>query len=233
MLTRLERALWRATVPSEVRTRHGDLTKDFTNLIAISAFPKSPHEVLDVGSGSGAGSIALRDVYPLSQITAIDSADTWQEALYRRRKPPSDVTFLPVKIEDFANSRQTNFDLAIAARISIGVAFSSIDPWAKKAEFYANEMLTIASILHEHGTLALSWPKTDRLTFYRIICDNLRMDCLFSTNQFFEGVTDNWIVWSDLNRQTLEQFMSKPELFLTSFAKKTFDLDPYGLYDEF
>lgn len=187
MSTQLERVWWKISVPSEVRSRHHDLAKDFMSLVAKKIFPQSPNEVLDVGSGSGAGSVALRDIFPASRITAVDNAENWQSGVYLRKKPPSDINFLPVSIGDFAGSHKAQFDLAVAAQISISLPFSIIYPWAKKAEFYAAKMLSIVSVLHEHGDLALSWPKTDSFTIDDIIHDNLRMDQLFSTKTVLQG----------------------------------------------
>ena len=233
MLEGLKRTWWKTTVSSEVRSRHQNLAKDFRALVTKKIFPQSPDEVLDVGSGSGAGSVALRDVYSASLITAIDNAENWQSGVYLRKKPPSVINFLPVSTDDFSRSHKGQFDLTVAAQISISLPFSIIYPWARKAEFYGATMLSIVSMLREHGTLALSWPKNDAFTIDNIIHDNLRMDQLFSTRQSFKGETDNWIIWRDFSIGEYENFANKPDMFLTSFAKNSPDLDPYGLFDEF
>lgn len=228
MINTLERFSWIIFKPFEVRSRHTALAKDFKSLIAQGILPNVVNEIADIGAGSAAGSVALMDAYPDSSVTGIDSAENWQTGLYRRRKPPSYIKFVPDKIERFAVCNHAGFDLAVAAQISIYIPFSLIDPWVKKAKLYGSTMLTISGILREHGTLALSSPKKDRVRIEQVIDDNLRMDQLFREKYTFAGQDDHWVIWKDFNTNEYEAFARYPDAFLTPYAMTCSELDPYG-----
>lgn len=233
MFTRLERDLWPLSVPHSVAERRHNLTHDFTQLVRMGYFPPNPQKTLDIGSGSGAGSMALLATLG-GEISAVDNASNWQfDSLYRRRRPPSAIRFYPVDIAHFAPIHAGEFDLIVAARICITLNGSPIDPWTKKAGGLARQMLIMLTALNENGTFALSWPLSDTSNITHMLEDNLLMDRLFHSKHLYQGTRDGWVVWGGLNQSELQKYLRSPDDFLTHYAKTNTDLDPYGLNNEF
>lgn len=76
LLAGLKTKIWERGVPGEVEERYRQLAADIQFLRHNGCLPEDPGSILDVGSGSGGGSVALRMIYPGSRIVAIDSGET-------------------------------------------------------------------------------------------------------------------------------------------------------------
>jgi trans-aconitate methyltransferase len=233
MQARFERLWWGATVPAEARSRRFDLAHDFQKLISVGLLPQNPGSILDMGSGSGAGSIALRDTFPQSQVTAIDNADNWQFGIYKRKTPPSDIHFFPVSMKEFAPTHKGQYDVVIAARICLSLSGSPIEPWNQKVHAVSEAILTLISPLKEQSVLALSWPTEDLTSVNTLIEDNLHMESLFDQKTYVNGARDTWAVWSGFNPSKFQIYEAHPDGFLTDFARENSQLDPYNLASEF
>lgn len=233
MFARLERTIWPVTVPLEVNVRRLHLAHDFSRMKRSGLFPERPDNILDMGSGSGAGSVALKDVYPASHITALDNAQNWQtDSLYHRRKPPSDITFIPAGIEEFDARNKDTFDLIVAARISWDFPIDITMPWIFKAHAIEKRLLTVLHNLGQNGSLVMSWPRKEAGKFIRIVKENIQMDGLFQSTDSWKGSDDKWVVWREFRRDKLDSYISHPDELLTTFAKSCNALDPHGLYGD-
>src|SRR3990167_1047619 len=90
--------IWRRTVPKDVDHRYQVIRDNLTTIQAHGWLPQKAERILDVGFGSGAGAIALKEIYPKAEIIAIDNAATQQrDSDYQRRSLPKWTNFIVIE----------------------------------------------------------------------------------------------------------------------------------------
>lgn len=227
-LERLNCLGWLIGSPYEVRFRYDQLYTDLADLAKHGLIPRNPQSILDVGSGSGAGSCALRLLFFKAKIAAVDSAEANQNhPFYLRRKPPASVDFYPLSLQNFLKDNPQKFDLVICSRLNTNLSASKIAPWRQQAESLGKYVLDLTACLAANGTLLVSRPNEDAVGLERVIRENLQTDQLFAETSVYASHSDTWIALSGLREQVFSRYQQNPDLFLTDFARNSTAIDPY------
>lgn len=210
---------WKTT--DELKERRAQIAADLNELFWLKAIPQSPHNVLDVGSGSRAGTVALRKLYPGARIVAIDDGSSHQnDPVYRRRFfSPFVVNFQPMSIENFAihNANAAGFDFILACRLPI--CYDQSPTWRETCTRGAEKLVALARMLSASGVLAFGYSLKEYPRGTTVLLDNFSLKKLF-TRKTHLSFNDDWLILGGANQEFLMRVKENPQLLLTETGQK-------------
>lgn len=212
---------WFWTTTNELKERRAQIAADLEALFRSGAIPQSPHNILDVGSGSGAGTFALRKLYPTTKISAIDDGSSHQYSIYTLRQPPVFIAkFNPESVERFARPQNSKkFDLIIASRFPI--CYPASLTWKETCLTGANRIVALAELLSPGAVLAFGYWQNSKLISMdmRVLLTSFHLPQLFTHCQRYD-LRDQWLVLKNNNQEFRETVRSNPTALLTEAAQK-------------
>lgn len=216
--------VWKRTVPSDAVFRYEQIRRNIEALQDDGLIPNVIERAVDVGFGSGGGSIALADIFPKAVIAAVDNASAQQNhPQYRRRELPrwtSRFEFVPEDLK-VAAPKLGNHDIVLASRIP----FSDMDRpinWKDDSISAAQTLVALALMVEpETGTVLVGYdPHEDPGALWELA---KRVD----TGKLFNklgryGVKngDDWLVLSGVKQEVLKKAKTDPKILLTDIGKK-------------
>lgn len=212
---------WFWATPDELKARRTQIAADLNALLQYKAIPQSPHNVLDVGSGSGAGTFALRKLYPTTKILAIDNGSSHQYSIYALRRLPAFIAkFDPESVEGLARPQNSEkFDLIVACRFPI--CYPASLTWKETCLTGASRIAALAGLLSPDGVLAFGyWQDDESFSIdMQVLLTSFHLSQLFTFHQRY-GLIDQWLVLGNNNQKALEIVRSNPVALLTKAAQK-------------
>lgn len=219
--------VWRRTAPEGVVMRYGQIRRNLEVLRNEQLIPDDLEKAADVGFGSGAGSIALAELFPRATITAIDNASSQQNHPdYFRRKLPKWTSRFEVILGDAREvaPKLGHHELVLALRPNM------VDPrqsresttWEEDSLFMARNFIALAAMAEpQSGTTLVGYnPHEDPGALWEIA---KRVDTGKLFNKLVRYVVENgdeWLILSGVKQEVLEQANLDPRTILTDVGRK-------------
>jgi hypothetical protein len=212
--------VWYRSQGYEVQSRHEQLYLELSGLKQKGIIPENIRAALDVGSGSGAGSVALSRIYPKCRILAVDSAETHQPSQphsrleYEMRVPPVwAAAFQEARVQDICQDHQQEFDLIVAARFPI--IYGRFPSENTRRINGAARIVSLARMLSESGVLIIGYSRSDRSVPLEKLEIHFRLTTLFSSRTYFGTELEQWLAFKNLKRDFFQEVKDEPSLLLT------------------
>lgn len=227
--------IWKRTASPGAQARYRDLKENFEVLQKNGYLPREAKRVIDVGSGSGGGSLALTDLFPHALITAVDNASTQQDdSRYQLEKLPgwtSIIEFYPHDIRDFAPTLKPH-DVVVASRLPFSDRWH---PTWRRACLHAAEMLITLSLLSEpeKGVVLVGYERQEDPDTLPVLHASLRFGELFRSSRIASVRRgDDWLVLSQMNSVVFRAARADPDVLLTDYGKTERRFSLRGLNDD-
>lgn len=219
--------VWRRTVPEGVVMRYDQIRRNLETLRDEGLIPDRLGKAVDVGFGSGAGSIALAELFRQATITAIDNASSQQnDPDYFRRKLPKWTGRLEVVLDDVREvaTKLGTHELVLSSRPNMVNPRQSreLTTWEEDSLFIAKNFIALAEMTEpQSGTALVGYnPHEDPGALWEIA---KRVDTGKLFNKLVRyGVEngDDWLILSGVKQKVLDQAKSDPSILLTVIGKK-------------
>jgi len=221
-------------VPEGIVMRYGQIKRNIRTLQAEGLIPDKIERVADVGYGSGAGSIAIADLFIEATITAIDNSSSQQNYPdYHRRPLPcwtsrfeavsNDVKKVAPKLE--------HHDIVLASRIPFSDMNKKVD-WRVDSLDAAETFIALTLLVKpETGVVLIGYePHEDPGALWEL---EKRIDSgkLFNNLMRYQVENgDDWLVLKGVKRDALIASQSDPEILLTEIGKKLPPINSFAEY---
>jgi hypothetical protein len=225
---KLSELVWLFDAPAGARFRNRCLKQDLHLLFNEGLLPKECDYILAAGSGSGAETLVLRDIFPDARIIAIDNGSTHQDnqpfseftlGAYEVKKPPPWIAdFHDHSFRQHAQEKRGHYDLITALHLSL---LFDQPQWNQRMRAVAETVIDLTEMLKDNGTLVISHdaeqtgPRPARL-----IQENLRIDELFASGIELTGNFDHFLVLRNPEEQLLSQTSLYPTVLLTELGEQ-------------
>ncbi|OGG04325.1 hypothetical protein A2Z33_04220 [Candidatus Gottesmanbacteria bacterium RBG_16_52_11] len=205
----------------EVRARFDDISDDLDGLCKLGYLsPGSVGSALDVGTGSGMGALALRQILPDAVIDTIDDGSSYQTSPdYRLRPvPASAARFIRSSLADWTDRSASGYDLVMAVQFPFFP--NNVSDWKENCTGAAANLLDMARLLNQGGTLAIGYKVGKEIVTINQIRDIFRWDRLFSDMQdVFDGRFRHfWLILSNPYKVALRKAIGNPAAYLPRAA---------------
>jgi hypothetical protein len=214
--------VWKRTVPEGVVMRYGQIRRNLEVLRNEQLIPDKLEKVADVGFGSGAGSIALAELFRQATITAIDNASSQQNNPdYRRRVLPRWTSRLKDVSDDVKKvAPELGFhNVVMASRIPFSDLESPVD-WKEDSLMAARTFVALASLAEpEKGVVLVGYnPHEDPGALWELT-QRVNPGNLFKNlTRYQVEHGDDWLVARGVKKDILQEAKSKPEMLLTKLG---------------
>lgn len=217
--------VWKRTVPAQVRGRFGRLQQDFVELRERGYWPEKVVRVVDVGYGSGAGAVALKDIYDLAEVVGVDNASSQQhETRYRRRNLPRWADFGEC-LEDVrvAAGGLGQFGLVVA----MDLPFSEVRPtWREACVNAAGMAQVLAGLAGPEGKVAVGYNSFEARKALGRLQQNVKLGEVFAEICEVEVAGgDRWLVMAGVRAEGLAM---APGRLLTELGER--EKSPYASF---
>lgn len=183
-------------VPREVELRYKSLYSDLNALKVDGFLPDTVQRAVDAGYGSGAGMVALKQLYPGAEVVGIDNESTQQsEIKYRVRSLLQGFTTVHGDICNPAFSFEKG-DLVLASRFPIiWVAGPRVSEQTENL-IIAGRILALAKLVADNGTLALAYDSEEDPDYLSELQALFNFNLLFKEEQLFNDreYGDEWML---------------------------------------
>lgn len=204
--------------------RYDQIRRNIKTLRDDGLIPDDIKKAADVGFGSGAGSIALAELFHQAIVTAIDNASSQQDHPdYCRRKLPKWTSRLEIILDDAreAAPKLGGHDLVLASRPNMVDQRRGMS-WEDDSLFIAGNFIALAEMAEpQQGVVLVGYnPHEDPGALWELA---KRVDTGKLFNKLVRyGVEngDDWLVLSGVNQAVLAEARTTPEILLTSVGKK-------------
>lgn len=216
--------VWRRTVSESVVMRYDQIRRNIKTLRDEGLIPNDIEKAADVGFGSGAGSVALAELFHQAIVTAIDNASSQQnDHDYHRRKLPKWTSRLEIVLDDVREvaPKIGYHDLVLVSRPNMANPQRSAT-WEEDSMFMARNFIALAEMTKPQSGVALVGynPHEDPGALWELA---KRVD----TGKLFNDLKryrvehgDEWLILSQVNKKALEEAKLNPKAILTSIGKK-------------
>ena len=209
---------WYLGLHRKAQSRYSRLFFDIDFLKRSCLLPSAARTALDAGSGSSAGSVAFKNLFPECCVLAVDSGDTHQQnPAYTLSPPPSwAADFLPARVENIADEHQQGFDLILASNLPI--LYSEISPEENLSISGAQKIICLAGMLTENGVLLISYSRNGNPDILSDLINSLHLTMLFRSSTRITTEWENWLVLGELNAAYLQQVSDEPQSLVTKIG---------------